>query len=95
MNPGSTFEFFPKRYKPSIALFNWSKLTWSVALERSKTASQYAFLFDGIENAKAITDGEKPVTELGVKAEGDHKLVVKTQTHLLKLAWHIVHGQLT
>ena len=23
-----------------------------------KTASQYAFLFDGIENAKAITDGE-------------------------------------
>lgn len=44
-----------------------------------KTASQYAFLFDGIENAKAITDGEKPVTELGVKAEGDHKLVVKLE----------------
>lgn len=44
-----------------------------------KTASQYAFLFDGIENAKAITDGEKPVTELGIKAEGDHKLVVKLE----------------
>lgn len=44
-----------------------------------KTASQYAFLFDGIENAKAITYGEKPVTELGVKAEGDHKLVVKLE----------------
>ncbi len=44
-----------------------------------KTASQYAFLFDGIENAKAITDGEKTVTELGIKAEGDHKLVVKLE----------------
>lgn len=40
------------------------------------TGSQYAFLFDGIENASAIMNGEKPVTDLGIKAEGDYKLVV-------------------
>ena len=30
-----------------------------------KTASQYAFLFDGIENAKAITDSENQLLNWG------------------------------
>lgn len=41
-----------------------------------KTGSQYAFLFDGIKNANDVLDGKKPVTDLGIKAEGDYKLVV-------------------
>lgn len=45
-----------------------------------KTAAQYAYLFGQIENADAITKGKKPVSSLGVKAEGNYKLVV----HLTK-----------
>ena len=41
-----------------------------------KTASQYSYLFSGIKNADAIVDGKKPVSSLGVKAEGKYKLVV-------------------
>lgn len=41
-----------------------------------KTASEYSYLFSGIKNADAIIDGKKPVTDLGVKAVGDDKLVV-------------------
>ncbi|KRL78678.1 peptide ABC transporter substrate-binding protein [Ligilactobacillus equi] len=41
-----------------------------------KTGSQYAFLFDGIKNANDVLEGKKPVTDLGIKAEGDYKLVV-------------------
>ena len=41
-----------------------------------KTASEYAYLFEGIKNATAITAGKKPLSSLGVKAEGDYKLVV-------------------
>ena len=41
-----------------------------------KTGSQYAYLFSGIKNADAIMEGKKSVSELGVKADGDYKLVV-------------------
>lgn len=41
-----------------------------------KTASEYAYLFEGIKNATAITAGKKPLSSLGVKADGDYKLVV-------------------
>lgn len=49
-----------------------------------KTASQYSYLFDHIANADAIGKGKAPVSSLGVKAEGDYKLVVtldKPQTY--------------
>lgn len=41
-----------------------------------KTASQYAYLFEGIHNATQISSSKAPVNSLGIKAEGDHKLVV-------------------
>lgn len=41
-----------------------------------KTASQYAYLFEGIHNATKISAGKAPVNSLGVKAEGNNKLVV-------------------
>ncbi len=41
-----------------------------------KTASQYSYLFSNVANADAIGKGKAPVSSLGVKAEGDYKLVV-------------------
>src|SRR5699024_6025023 len=41
-----------------------------------KTASQYAYLFEGIHNATKISAGKASVNTLGVKAEGNNKLVV-------------------
>lgn len=41
-----------------------------------KTASQYAYLFEGIKNADKISASKAPVSSLGVKAEGKNKLVV-------------------
>ena len=41
-----------------------------------KTASQYAYLFEGIHNADKISKGKAAVSTLGVKAEGNNKLVV-------------------
>ena len=41
-----------------------------------KTASQYAYLFEGIKNADKISSSKAPVSSLGVKAEGKNKLVV-------------------
>lgn len=41
-----------------------------------KTASQYAYLFEGIKNADKISSNKAPVSSLGVKAEGKNKLVV-------------------
>lgn len=42
------------------------------------TGSEYGpYLMDGvIKNATAVSNGEKPVDELGVEADGDHTLVV-------------------
>ncbi len=41
-----------------------------------KTKSEYAYLFSGIKNADDITAGKKAPSTLGVKAEGNYKLVV-------------------
>ncbi|MEN2327555.1 peptide ABC transporter substrate-binding protein [Lacticaseibacillus paracasei] len=41
-----------------------------------KTKSEYAYLFSGFKNADDITAGKKAASTLGVKAEGDYKLVV-------------------
>ncbi len=41
-----------------------------------KTASQYAYLFEGIKNAMDIQNGKKKPETLGIKAVGDYKLVV-------------------
>lgn len=41
-----------------------------------KTASQYAYLYSGIQNADQIVNGKKPVSSLGIKADGDYKVVV-------------------
>lgn len=43
------------------------------------TGSQYAYLFDGIENADAIINGEKEADTLGVKAVSDYELEVKME----------------
>ncbi|NVY97157.1 peptide ABC transporter substrate-binding protein [Lactobacillus sp. DCY120] len=41
-----------------------------------KTKSQYSFIYEGITNAKDITDGKKAVDSLGVKALDKHTLQV-------------------
>ncbi|KRL37071.1 oligopeptide-binding protein [Liquorilactobacillus uvarum DSM 19971] len=41
-----------------------------------KTASEYAYLFDGIKNAADVTAGKKATSELGVKAVNNYTLVV-------------------
>lgn len=41
-----------------------------------KTASQYAYLFEGIEGASEIIKGDKEVSELGIKAKGDYELEI-------------------
>ncbi|WP_300558911.1 peptide ABC transporter substrate-binding protein [Companilactobacillus sp.] len=41
-----------------------------------KTASQYAYIYEGIENAKEISAGKKSPDTLGIKALGDYKLEV-------------------
>ena len=41
-----------------------------------KTASQYAYLFAQVKNANAIMKSKKPVSSLGIKAEGNYKVVV-------------------
>ncbi|WP_054658795.1 peptide ABC transporter substrate-binding protein [Apilactobacillus ozensis] len=41
-----------------------------------KTASQYSYLFDHVKNATEISQNKAPVSSLGVKADGDYKLVV-------------------
>ncbi|TKI51638.1 peptide ABC transporter substrate-binding protein [Bacillus mycoides] len=44
-----------------------------------KTAAEYAFITYYIKNAEAINKGEKPVTELGVKATDDYTLEVELE----------------
>ncbi|GAA6112714.1 MAG: peptide ABC transporter substrate-binding protein [Apilactobacillus sp.] len=41
-----------------------------------KTASQYSYLFSDVKNADAIGKGQAPVSSLGIKADGDYKVVV-------------------
>lgn len=51
-------------------VFAWQKAV------NPKTASRYSFIFFPIKNAEAISKGKKPVSSLGVKAQGPHKLEV-------------------
>ncbi|TPR14679.1 peptide ABC transporter substrate-binding protein [Apilactobacillus timberlakei] len=41
-----------------------------------KTASQYSYLFDHVKNANQIGENKAPISSLGVRADGDYKLVV-------------------
>ena len=50
-----------------------------------KTASQYAYLFSGIKNADAVQKGDKPVTDLGVKAIDDKTLEVTLERPMPQL----------
>lgn len=56
-----------------------------------KTASQDAFYFFQVKNAEGINSGKKPVSSLGIKADGKYKLEVtltKPVTYFKKLlAW--------
>lgn len=47
-----------------------------------KTASSYAYLFDGIKNANDIMAGTKAPETLGVKAQGKYKLVVTLEKQI-------------
>ncbi|AEV95932.1 peptide ABC transporter substrate-binding protein [Pediococcus claussenii] len=42
-----------------------------------KTGAQYAYLFSGIKNADQIQAQKKPVSSLGIKADGEHKLIIQ------------------
>lgn len=44
-----------------------------------KTASEYAYLFGGIKNADRANQGKASVNSLGVKAQGNYKLVVNLE----------------
>ena len=46
---------------------------------RSKTVAEYAFIAFPIKNAEVVNKGEKPVTELGVKAVDDLTLEVELE----------------
>ncbi|MEW9183771.1 peptide ABC transporter substrate-binding protein [Bacillus mycoides] len=54
-------------------VFAWQRLL------DPKTAAEYAFITYYIKNAEAINKGEKPVTELGVKAIDDYTLEVELE----------------
>lgn len=43
---------------------------------KPKTASQYAYIFANIKNAAKINAGKMALSKMGVKAEGNYKLVV-------------------
>lgn len=42
-----------------------------------KTGSQYAYLYEVVENATDIINGKKPATELGIKAVGEYEVEIK------------------
>lgn len=46
------------------------------------TEAEYSYLFSGIKNANAIQNGKKPVSSLGIKAEGKYKLVVTLEKRM-------------
>ena len=52
-------------------VFSWRRTV------NPKTASEYAYLFEGVHNATQISAGKAPVNSLGVEAQGDYKLVVR------------------
>ena len=50
--------------------------SWRLVVD-PKNASEYAFIMYPVKNAEKIAQNKAPVTELGVKAEGDHTLKVE------------------
>lgn len=52
--------------------------SWKRTVE-PKTGSEYAYLFDGFENYTAISKGEKPASDLGVKALDEHTLEINLE----------------
>ncbi|MCP9315688.1 peptide ABC transporter substrate-binding protein [Liquorilactobacillus nagelii] len=46
------------------------------------TGAEYSYLFDGIKNADAIVAGKKSANTLGIKAEGNYKLVITLEKHV-------------
>ncbi|KMN45729.1 MULTISPECIES: peptide ABC transporter substrate-binding protein [Bacillus] len=54
-------------------VFAWQRLL------DPKTTAEYAFIAFPIKNAEAVNKGEKPVTELGVKAVDDNTLEVELE----------------
>ncbi|PKJ55736.1 peptide ABC transporter substrate-binding protein [Bacillus sp. SN10] len=54
-------------------VFAWQRLL------DPKTAAEYAFIAFPIKNAEVVNKGEKPVTELGVKAVDDYTLEVELE----------------
>lgn len=47
-----------------------------------KTGSEYSYLFSGIKNADQIVAGKKPVSSLGVTAQGNYKLKVTLERRI-------------
>lgn len=77
-NNGLTYTFNLRKTKSSNGDPVTAKdfvFAWKRAAD-PKTKSEYAYLFSGIKNADDITAGKKAASTLGVKAEGDYKLVV-------------------
>lgn len=77
-NNGLTYTFNLRKTKWSNGdpvTANDFVFAWKRAAD-PKTKSEYAYLFSGIKNADDITAGKKAASTLGVKAEGDYKLVV-------------------
>ena len=50
--------------------------SWRNAVD-PKTASEYAFILQGIENAEEISQGDAPITSLGVSAPEPRRLEVR------------------
>ncbi len=55
--------------------------SWQRTLD-PKTASQYGYLFSGIKNADKIQAKKAKVSSLGIKADGDYKLVVTLEQRI-------------
>ena len=52
-------------------VFGWQRTV------KPETASEYAYLFEPVENAADISAGKKSPDELGIKAVNDHELEIK------------------
>lgn len=54
-------------------VFAWQRTT------DPKTAAEFAYLYAPIKNYSVIANGEKPVTELGIKAVNDYELTIELE----------------
>ena len=55
-------------------VFGWQRTV------SAETGSEYAYLFEPVTNAEAITAGEKDASELGIKAVSDYELEITLTT---------------